>query len=424
MKRGKTFTANRVFLFLIGYTLTIRYPIFNFAEFNIRPLELVILIGLPFSFAKMALLPKSAVFERRPLALFFILILSMLPSTIATLSPIATFSFIAKVSIGIVLAMIILNLTSSVEDLMALEFGLILWTFPSLIIHIISYWTPSLSSHLYNITYANGISRLNGWFEDPNYFGAWVAVMLIYIWIRAVFKKSLLNFLLMILLSTALILTFSRTSWFAMVMGSMAMLSVFLIRCQRAFYPALRYVIKTLSVLSLCIFLLPVRTNLIADIVSRAHTMIATNVRYALWKDAVHIMLTYNNWLTGIGVGAFPMAHKMMAFNNVRYYQEWFFDLTLHNTYLDALVSGGILHFAALVVLLLYVFKSSFRLTNHRFRNSLPKWFVFGSLGMLLVLYVSMLTLNMLDVRYTWFIIGFALVVDKLARKKSKEEQG
>jgi len=230
--------------------------------------------------------------------------------------------------------MIILNLTNSVEDLTALEFGLISWAFPSLIIHIISYWTPSLSSRLYNITYVNGISRLSGWFEDPNYFGTWVAVMLIYIWIRATFKKSLLNFFLMVLLSTTLILTFSRTSWFAMVMGGIAMLSVFLIRCRQAFYSALRSAIKTLSILSLCIFLLSVRTNLIADIVLRAHTMITANVRYALWKDAMYIMVTYNNWLTGIGVGAFPVAHKMMRFNNtfVGYYQQWFFDLTLHNT--------------------------------------------------------------------------------------------
>lgn len=188
--------------------------------------------------------------------------------------------------------------------------------------------------------------RVFATFGNPNIFGQYLIMIMPLTFILMFLRRSVLAFvgygLAFALMGGALALTFSRGSWVAIVVA-LAILATLISR---------RLLVAGLILVILSIPYLP--EQIIARITTMVNPVVdsSANYRFQMWESAFAMIQDY--WLTGIGYdqSTFLKVYADYMRPSVLVYH-------FHNIYLMAFVTGGILLFGALMIMLYQALKTS-----------------------------------------------------------------
>jgi O-antigen ligase len=279
----------------------------------------------------------------------------------------------------------------------------------------------SKSYNVYSLTMAGTevISRVSGTFGHPNSLAGYL-VMLVLInlslfWAPVSPKVKVALWLTLVLMGTALILTFSRAGWLAL--GVAAMFSLYLSAFRWIRHRALSFFVSLAMVFILFIvsvgLITPLRQRLFLEDYGAART------RIPLIEVAVNI-IGHHPWL-GIGLGNYTMAAPDYDVTPEGISYE--FPRPVHNEFLLIAAEQGLPALGLFLVIVLYVVAQLFRLSQSRTDPFLP-YLAIGLLGTLCAWSVS----RLMDYNYVllgdpfWLLVGVSLAMVQVSRQEGSDQ--
>ena len=261
------------------------------------------------------------------------------------------------------------------------------------------------------------ISRVSGTFGHPNSLAGYL-VMLVLInlalfWAPIAKRVKLALWLTLLLMSTALILTYSRAGWLALGFGGMFILYLCFFRWIKnrviAFLISLALLI--LFFISSVGLITPLRQRLFLEDYGAART------RIPLSEVALNI-IGHHPWL-GIGLGNYTMAAP--DYDTTPEGISYEFPRPVHNEFLLIATEQGLPALGLFLVILLYVVIQLFRLSQSRTDPILP-YVAIGLLGAFFAWGVS----RLMDYNYVllgdpfWLLVGLSLAMVQLSRQENR----
>jgi putative inorganic carbon (hco3(-)) transporter len=277
----------------------------------------------------------------------------------------------------------------------------------------------SKSYNLYSLMLAGTavISRVSGTFGHPNSLAGFL-VMLVVInlalfWAPISERVKLALWPTLLLMGTALILTFSRAGWLALSVGGM--FSLYLCFFRRIKHRGLSFL---LSLALLILFFIgsvglitPLRQRLFLEDYGTAQ------VRIPLAAVALNI-IGHHPWL-GIGLGNYTMAAP--DYDTTPEGISYEFPRPVHNEFLLIAAEQGLPALILFLIILLYVVIQLFRLSQSRTDPVLP-YLAIGLLGTLFAWSVS----RLMDYNYVllgdpfWLLVGLSLAMVQVSLQEER----
>ncbi len=200
-------------------------------------------------------------------------------------------------------------------------------------------------------TISGRMLRAYGTFPHPNIFGGFLAVGLVVLaWlVRFIHSRRTLIFSMVtaVVVSATLIITFSRSAWFGIVIGFLVLMSLMLLRRRlvpsRALPVILLGLVTVISTLG--IFYHQVFARFAMDGKVEQISVVERTSQYRLFDEVFFV-----NPLFGVGPGAYPFVLSQIDPGG----QVWAYQ-PIHNTFLLVLSELGIVGMLALLYLLLRV---------------------------------------------------------------------
>jgi O-antigen ligase len=259
------------------------------------------------------------------------------------------------------------------------------------------------------------VSRVSGTFGHPNSLAGYL-VMLILInlslfWAPISAKVKLALWPTLLLMSTALILTFSRAGWLAL--GIAGMFSLYLCFFRWIKHRGLSFLLS----LGLMITFFIVSVGLITPLRHRLflEDYGAAQSRIPMTQVALNI-IDHHPWL-GIGLGNYTFAAP--DYDNTAIGISYEFPRPVHNEFLLIAAEQGLPALGLFLVILLYVVIQLFRLSRSRTDPVLP-YLAIGLLGTLCAWGIS----RFMDYNYVllgdpfWLLVGLSLAMVQVSARE------
>ena len=281
----------------------------------------------------------------------------------------------------------------------------------------------SKSYNVYSLMMAGTevISRVSGTFGHPNSLAGYL-VMLILInlslfWAPIPQRVKLALWATLLLMSTALILTFSRAGWLAL--GIAGMFSLYLCFFRWIKHRSLSFLLS----LGLLIIFFIVSVGLITPLRQRLflEDYGAARTRIPLIEVALNI-IGHHPWL-GIGLGNYTMAAPDYDITPEGISYE--FPRPVHNEFLLIAAEQGLPALGLFLVIFLYVVIQLFRLSQSRIDPLLP-YLAIGLLGTLCAWSIS----RLMDYNYVllgdpfWLLVGLSLAMVQISHQEGGDQPG
>ncbi len=208
----------------------------------------------------------------------------------------------------------------------------------------------SVNNWLDRSYFPNIAGRATSLFENPNYLGAYLALVLPVAICTAVTAKGrnakLLGFIVCTLMTICTVLTWSRAAWLAVIISAVIFFVVFSRKTMRALY----CVVAAIPFLP---FVLP------ANVVSRFMSIgnmadSSTLYRVYTWRGSIELLKDYIWGGIGYGAEAFECVYPAYAYAGIEG------AVHSHSLYLQILISMGIVGLVGFVAVMLFYAQKSF----------------------------------------------------------------
>jgi len=267
-------------------------------------------------------------------------------------------------------------------------------------------------------------TSLSASFKSPNGFAGWLVVIIpltlglfFNVKVKNTFLK-LLIFILSVLLTLCLIMTYTRGAWLSFALGLLLMIFYIIKNAtfkMRMFYFSLAF---TLGV-TFIVLPQPIKTKLlnlrlsnyygVAPIGSRFSSLLevedgSTPIRFNLWKEAVRIAADYP--LIGCGLNTYSIiARNYKSFPGGGVYP--------HNSYLQMFAETGLFGLTAFLWVLFTFFVTGLRQLNKQY-NALLLGALSGILGFSVHAFFDTHLYSLQLVVLFWFTLGLSMAIIKL----------
>jgi O-antigen ligase len=247
--------------------------------------------------------------------------------------------------------------------------------------------------------------RLRGLLVDPNAYGGFLVIVFFLCLPLLINEKTKIKkvFYFIVLLSSffGLVLTASRSAYFAFVAGSFVVL---LLGKKLKKYIAYVFIIFVLSFLFLYIFVPDTFSFLIARITS----MITILARLEVINTGLNLFV--QSPLVGVGLGYYyELSRLSFAFPG---------GIIIHNTYVWILVETGVIGFLVFFFFVFHVLQTNFRLIQ-KFKKSQQDLFyiAIGIFSAIIAMCIFAVGIEAFYQRYLWMLFAFLDSVIQISKK-------